>query len=108
VDDKRARQISERDTFSYNTPPSHSSFNYSEKKKISTSNKRQLQLVLQTFEKDPQLDIRKAMQFYNILHSTLSHRINSRSTRICIIANSQKLTALKKEMIVREIFNIDS
>src|SRR6266699_2685846 len=57
---KRARQTNERDTFSHNTPPSHSSFNYSIKKMISTSNKHQLQLVLQTFEKKPQLSIHKA------------------------------------------------
>ncbi len=45
VDDKRARQTSERDTFSHSTPSSHSSFNYSIKKMISTSNERQLQLT---------------------------------------------------------------
>src|SRR6266566_7265055 len=74
----------------------------------STSNEYQLQLALQTFEKDPQLNVRKAVRLYNILHSTLSIRINSISTHAITITNSQKLTILKKEVIVREIFDLDS
>ncbi len=53
----------------------------------STSNESQLQLVLQTFEKDPQLSINKAIQLYNILHTILSTRIKGRSIYIDIIAN---------------------
>jgi len=53
----------------------------------STSNEHQLQLVYQTFEKDLQFNIRKAIQLYNILCTTLSGRINDRPTYIDIIAN---------------------
>ncbi len=66
----------------------------------STSNKSQLQLVLQAFERDPQFSIRKAIRFYNILHSILSTRINGVSTHLNIIANSRKLTTLKEEVVV--------
>ena len=51
------------------------------------SNEHQLQLVYQTFEKDPQLNIHKAARLYNILRTTLSNRINSRSIYIDTIAN---------------------
>ena len=78
------------------------------KKMASTSNECQLQLTLQTFEKDPQLSVRKAVWLYNILHSTLSTRINDVSTRTTTIANSQKLTVLEEEIIVRKVFNLDS
>ena len=74
----------------------------------STSNEYQLQLVLQTFEKDPQLNIREAVRLYNILHSTLSIRINGVSAYTTTIANSRKLTALEKEVIVRKVFDLDS
>ncbi len=74
----------------------------------STSNKSQLQLVLQTFEKDPQLSINEAARLYNILRMILSARIKGRSVRIDIIANSQKLTVLEEEMVVREILDLDS
>ena len=73
----------------------------------STSNECQLQLALQTFEKDPQLSIRKAIRLYNILHSTLSTRINDIFIYVITIANSQKLTTLEKEIIVREVFDLD-
>jgi len=66
----------------------------------STSNEYQLQLAFQAFEKDPQLNIHKVIRFYNILHSTLSIRINSISIYTTIIINSQKLTALKEEVVV--------
>src|SRR6266566_1049697 len=75
---------------------------------VSTSNEYQLQLILQIFEKDPQLNIHKATRFYNILHSTLSIRINGVSTRAITIANSRKLTALKKEIVIREILDLNS
>ncbi len=78
------------------------------KKKISTFNERQLQLTLQPFEKDPQLGIRKAARFYNVLYSTLSYRINGRSTRVHIIVNSRKLTTLEEEMVIRKVFDMDS
>ena len=75
---------------------------------VSTSNKYQLQFIFQTFEKDPQLNVYKAIRFYNILHSILSIRINSISIYITIITNLQKLIMLEKEIIVREIFDLDS
>jgi len=74
----------------------------------STSNKSQLQFAFQTFEKDLQLNINKATQFYNILRTILSARINDRFIYTNIIANSQKLTVLKEEMIIQEIFDLDS
>ncbi len=74
---------------------------------ISTSNEYQLQLVLQTFEKDLQLNVHKAIRLYNILHSTLFIRINNISTYTIIIINSRKLTTLKEEIVVREIFDLD-
>ena len=55
---------------------------------ISTSNKHQLQLVLQTFEKKTQLSIHKAIRLYNVLHSTLSYRINGHSAYIYTMVNS--------------------
>ncbi len=78
------------------------------KKMISTSNEYQLQLVFQTFEKDPQLSVRKVVRFYNILYSTLSIRINGVSICAITMANSWKLTALKEEVVVREVFDLDS
>src|SRR6266566_2559795 len=74
----------------------------------SISNECQLQLALQTFEKDPQLNIRKTTQLYNILHSTLSIRINNISTHTTIITNSRKLTALKEKVVIRKVFDLDS
>ncbi|SRR6266566_5598218 len=75
---------------------------------MSTSNEYQLQLALQTFEKDFQLNIYKAIRLYNIFRTTLTHYINGRSTYIDIIANSRKLTALEEEVVVRKILDLDS
>ncbi|SRR6266566_2722101 len=75
---------------------------------VSPSNDNQLQFTLQTFEKDLQLNIRNFTRFYNILRTTLSIRINDRSIYIDTIANSRKLTALKEEMVVQEILDLDS
>ena len=75
---------------------------------VSASNENQLQYTLQTFERDPQLSIRMVVRLYNIPRTTLSARINSRSTREDIIANSRKLTALEEEVVVREVFDLDS
>ena len=66
----------------------------------STSNEHQLQLAFQTFEKDPQLNIYKATRHYNIFRTTFFNRINDRFIYTNIITNSQKLTVLKKEIIV--------
>ena len=74
----------------------------------SISNEYQLQLAFQTFEKDLQLNIRKATRLYNIPHSTLSIRINGISIYITTITNSRKLTTLKKEVIVRKVLDLDS
>ncbi len=73
-----------------------------------TSNENQLQYTLQTFERNPQLNIRKVTQLYNIPRTTLSARINGRSTREDIIANSRKLTALEEEMVVQEVLDLNS
>ncbi len=75
---------------------------------VSPSNDSQLQLIFQTFEKDLQLNIRELVRFYNILRTTLSTRINGRSTHIDTMANSQKLTALEEEVIIQEVFDLDS
>ncbi len=53
----------------------------------STSNEYQLQLTFQTFGKDFQLNVYKAVRLYNILHLTLSIRINDIFIYITIIAN---------------------
>src|SRR6266699_424539 len=74
----------------------------------STSNERQLQLALQTFEQDPQLSISKAARLYNILRTILSDRINRYSMHVDIIPNLRKLTALEEEVVVREVFDLDS
>jgi len=75
---------------------------------VSSFNDSQLQLVFQAFERDLQLSIRKFARFYNILRTILSTQINGRSMRIDIIANLQKLIALEKEVVVREVFDLDS
>ncbi len=54
---------------------------------MSISNKYQLQLAFQIFEKDPQLNICKVAQFYNILRITLTHYINGRFIYIDTITN---------------------
>ncbi len=72
-----------------------------------TSNEHQLQLTLQAFERDPQLSIRNTTQLYNIPRTTLSDRINGRSTYTDTIINSQKLTALKEEVIIRKILDLN-
>src|SRR6266699_5770546 len=74
----------------------------------STSNERQLQLVFQAFERDPQLSINKAVRLYNIPRTILSDRINRRSTYADTIPNLRKLTALEEEVVVREVFDLDS
>src|SRR6266566_9532978 len=74
----------------------------------STSNESQLQLVLQTFEKDLQLSINEVIRLYNIPHTTLSARIKGRSAYTDTMANSRKLTALEKEVVVRKVFDLDS
>ncbi len=75
---------------------------------VSISNEYQLQLTFQTFEKDFQFNIYEAVRFYNILHSILSTQINSVFTYIITIVNSQKLTILKEEIIVRKVFDLNS
>ncbi len=74
----------------------------------STSNENQLQLVFQTFERDLQLSINEAARFYNIPRTTLSARIKGRSIYIDAMANSRKLTALKEEVVVQKVLNLDS
>ncbi len=74
----------------------------------STSNEHQLQLAFQAFERDPQLGICKIVRLYKILHSTVSHQINNRSIYTDIIPNLQKLTILKKEVVVQEVLDLDS
>ncbi len=74
----------------------------------STSNENQLQLALQAFEKDPQLNINKAIRFYNILRTILSVRIKGCFICVDAIVNLRKLIALEKEVVVREVFNLDS
>ncbi len=108
MNDKRARQTSERDTFSYSTPLLHFSFNYTIKKMISTSNECQLQLVFQAFERDLQIGIRKATRLYNVFYSILSYRINGRSIHVDTMVNLWKLTVLKEKVVVREVFDLDS
>ena len=78
------------------------------KKMASTFNESQLQLVLQAFEKDLQLSICKAVWLYNIPRTILTHYINGRSIYTDIIVNLQKLIALKEEMVVREVLDLDS
>src|SRR6266566_2532545 len=75
---------------------------------ISTSNECQLQLAFQAFERDLQLGICKVIRLYNVPHLILSHRINSRSIYIYIIANLRKLITLEEEIVVRKVFDIDS
>src|SRR6266566_7150649 len=75
---------------------------------VSTSNECQLQLAFQAFEKDLQLNICKAMRLYNVPRITLSIQINNVFIRVSIIVNLRKLTALKEEVVVREVFDIDS
>ncbi len=67
---------------------------------VSISNECQLQFVFQAFEKDLQFNICKVVQFYNILHSILSIRINSIFIYTIIITNLRKLTTLEKEVVV--------
>ncbi len=67
-----------------------------------------MQLAFQAFEKDSQLSIRKAARFYNILHSTLSTRINGVSIRVITMANLRKLTVLEENIVVQEILDLDS
>ena len=67
-----------------------------------------MQFICQAFEKDPQLSIREVVQLYNILRTILSNRINGRPIYTDAIANSRKLTTLKKEVIVQEVFDLDS
>ncbi len=78
------------------------------KKMASTFNESQLQLVLQAFERDPQLNINEAIRLYNIPRTTLSARIKGRSIHINTIINSRKLTVLKEEVVVQEVFDLDS
>ncbi len=66
-----------------------------------------MQFILQTFEKDLQLNVRKTTRLYNILHSTLSIQINDISTYTTTIANSQKLTMLKEKVIVQKVLDLD-
>ncbi len=73
----------------------------------SISNEYQLQLILQAFEKNFQLNIRKAVRLYNVLYTTLSIRINGVSTCANTMINSRKLTMLEEEVIVQEILDLD-
>ena len=66
----------------------------------STFNKRQLQLTFQTFERNPQFDIRKTIRLYKIFYSTLSYRINGYSIYTDTMPNLQKLTVLEKKVVV--------
>src|SRR6266566_1336679 len=74
----------------------------------STFNESQLQLTLQTFERDPRLNIREAAQLYNIPRTTLSIRLNDISIYADIIPNLRKLTTLKEKVVIRKVFNLDS
>jgi hypothetical protein len=108
VVDKRARQISERDTFlrgplSYfklAIAPQHS-MDYS-------SNERQIQVALQAIRADQRLSIRKAATIFNIPVPTLHHRVHGRIARADTTPNSRNLTPLEEDMIVEEILDLDS
>ncbi len=66
----------------------------------SISNEYQLQLILQTFEKDSQLSIYKVTRLYNIFYIILSIRINNVFIYINTMVNLRKLAALKEEVVV--------
>ncbi len=75
---------------------------------VSPSNDSQLQFVFQTFKRDLQFNIYKFIRFYNIFRTILSIRINNRFIYTDTITNLQKLIVLKKKVIVRKVFNLDS
>jgi len=100
VHDKRAQQISERNTFHalyhFHIQPLFSP----QPNIIARSNEARLLLALQALQDDKNLSLRKAAKIYNINHTTLFHRRAGQPTQRNIPANLRKLTDLEKKTII--------
>jgi len=65
-------------------------------------------LAINTLRTRPHLKINRVARIFYVPRMTLTNRLNGKSSRQDILANSRKLTNLEEEVIVRYILNLDS
>jgi len=100
VHDKRAQQISKRNTF-HALHHFHIQPLFSPQPNITVRlNEVQLLLALQALQDDKNLSLRKAAEIYDINYITLFHQRASRPTRRDIPTNLRKLTDLEEKTII--------
>jgi hypothetical protein len=64
-------------------------------------------LAIEAIRTSRKLSCRKAAKIYNISHSTLSDRMNGRTSRRETKANCLKLSELEEEVLIRYILDLD-
>lgn len=106
VRDKRAQQISERNTFHalyylYIQPQFIPQANM-----LSSSNKARLILAVGALEQDENLSLWAVAKIYSVDHMTLFHQRAGWPSRGHIPANSRKLTDLEEQTIVQYIIEL--
>jgi hypothetical protein len=65
-------------------------------------------LAINTLRTRPHLKINRVARIFYVPRMTLTNRLNGKSSRQDISANSRKLTNLEEEVIVRYILDLDS
>jgi hypothetical protein len=104
----RAGHITERDTFPiFPTYLFQSAISLRSIMQIQTQEARII-LAIEAIRTSKQLSCRAAAKIYNVPLSTLNARINGRTPRHDIRANSTKLTPIEEEVIIQYILDLDS
>ena len=65
-------------------------------------------LAINTLRTTPHLKISHVARIFHVPRKTLTNRIQGKSSRQDILANSRKLTDLEEEVIVQYILELDS
>jgi hypothetical protein len=65
-------------------------------------------LILQAYQNDPKLSLRRAANIYKVRYSNLLNRYNGIPTRRDIIPNSRKLSDLEEQTLIQFILDLDS
>jgi hypothetical protein len=73
-----------------------------------TWNESDILLAVQFVQQNPRSNVTKTTRIYKVPRLTLSRRVKGILSRITKIPNSQKLTILEEEVIVRYILDLDS
>jgi hypothetical protein len=77
-------------------------------KMSSQSNEASVILAVQAIHSDPKLSIRKAASIYNVLYTTLHHRLHGIMARRDCTSKLRALTKTEKETILEYILHLNS